>query len=530
MTNVVRNNNTSATTTNTQNANGGRPVRSGAMTTSTNYWATAPLPPGMANAAQRVAALTAQVKGPTTTTATTAGASAGAAATTPAPTLPPPPSFVESAGSGLLSSYSGNLDQLCKDAEIKGDDDRQRFNSAMNMLGSAAARPTTVSPEGTSSSGPKLHLTAEQIAAIQSAPTPEAAKAEVLKAISAQTGIPVNQLDPTNAGKKGNRAAREALNALLGTNIKDGREKNAGSAMILDGICESIANGVRSMPASGATVRAFGGEFPGVNDPAAPAPGAGTVAPERQGTPVDMCLDDYLNPAREVAELNSPLVFDLSGTGLKLKQGELIEIDIDGDGKKEVITNLDKGMGLLVFDSKCKVRGDSAAGRDYFGDRTDLSAYGIVSRQADKKWANGFDPLRALAEHFDLVRKDKQYLDAADLKLLEQEVGLRMRLDGVKGSDRTFAEVGITRIDLGDPKKIVSLRDAKSDAFGNKIMTQAGATFVVKGKTREYADLWFNVQARAKATASSNANANAAKGAQQGQPLKASAMSFARRM
>ncbi len=494
MTPVSRTANTAATTATKDLSPSKGAARSGSM----NYWASSPLP------------------------ATSAAALAPPAAIE----LMPAPTFQPSGGSELLARY-GNLDKLADDSDIGGRDDRERFHSAMTSLQTCAAKPQIVAPEGQQSTRPTLKLTPEQIAAIQAAPTPEAAKLEVLKAISQQTGIAIDKLDPTHAGQNGNRAAREALNAILGTSIKDGREKNAGSAIMLDAICDSVAKGVRSLPppapvqqaaaAPSSATHGFGSEFPSAPPVVTPPPPTVVRPPED----ITVDLGDYLDPAKDIRELNSPLIFDLQGTGLKLKSGELIDIDIDGDGKSEIITDLDKGMGLLVFSSKCQVRGASAAGRDYFGDKTDLSAYGIVSRSLDKSWANGFDALRALAEHFELVRKDKQYLDAADLSLLEREVGLRMRLDGVKGSDRLFADVGITRINLGDAKKIVSLRDAKSDAFGNKIMTQAGATFVVRGKTREYADLWFNVQARAKASAGTPAMA----------PMKASAMGgFARRM
>jgi hypothetical protein len=532
MTNVNRTNTAAPATSTVSGANAPKTMRSGSMTGAT-YWASSPLP---TNAAAVALAAGQLQRVPRNATASTASTGSTSAVTTPV-NVPPPAIFSGSNGSSLVASY-GSINELANDAEIEGGDDRQRFESAMNKLATCSANPKSVSPEsGNGNSQTKLTLSGAQIAAIQNAPNAAAAKLEVLKAISAQTGIPVDQLDPTNAGKKGNRKAREALNALLGTNIQDGREKNAGSAILLDAICESVANGVRALPLPAAAtttgqMHGMGGEFPGINDPAVPNPGTGVpVAPERP--PEEISLDDYLDPAKDIRELNSPLIFDLAGTGLKLKQGELIEIDLDGDGKKEVITNLDKGMGLLVFDSKCKIRGDTAAGRDYFGDRTDLSYYGIVPRSIDKRWKNGFEPLRVMAEHFELVHKDKQYLDAADLAFLEKEVGLRMRLDGVKGSDRRFADVGITRIDLGDARKIVSMKDAKEDGFGNKLMTQAGATFVVKGKTREYADLWFNVQARAKATAGSNANANAtttATATSKSAPMKASSMQFARRM
>src|SRR5262249_8234245 len=162
--------------------------------------------------------------------------------------------------------------------------------------------------------------------------------------------------------------------------------------------------------------------------------------------------------AGDVGEMASPLIFDLAGTGLKIKEGEMMEVDIDGDGKEEVITNLDKGIGLLVFDSKTG-EVNAAAGRDYFGDKTDLPVYRVHSPRKDRHWDNGFDALRALAEHFELVREGKQYLDAKDLAFLEKQVGLRMRIEGLRGADRTFAEVRVARINLGDPKKIQSMRD-----------------------------------------------------------------------
>lgn len=383
-----------------------------------------------------------------------------------------------SVGSELISSYGGDLDQLAQDCRIGGARDIQHFQNAMNAVTTVSASVSMATPGQRPTEG-QLKLSAEQIAAIQAAPSPEAAKAIVLQAIAAQTGVSLDSLDPTHRGRKGNRAAREALNALLGTHVKDGREKNAGSAMILDAICDSVAKGVRAANVPATPGRDIGD---GVREPSVPGE-------------VMIGVETYREAANEVGEMASPLIFDLAGTGLKIKQGELLQVDVDGDGKEEIITDLDKGIGLLVFDSKTDLAG---AGRDHFGDKTDLSAYGIVSRRADKSWSNGFDALRALCEHFELVREGKQYLDARDLVFLEKHVGLRMRIDGLQGADRTFAEVRITRIHLGDPKKVQSMREASSDAFGNKLMKQAGATFVVAGQTREYADIWFNVQARAK--------------------------------
>jgi hypothetical protein len=190
----------------------------------------------------------------------------------------------------------------------------------------------------------------------------------------------------------------------------------------------------------------------------------------------------------------SPLIFDLSGTGLKVREGKRIALDFDGDGVLEAITDLDRGMGLLVFDPRSDEEG---FGCRTFGDYTDLSAYGIEGPEQGGHFANGFDALRALCEHYELIHERKQHLDAGDLAFLEEEVGLRMRVDGLLGSDdRRFADLGISRISIGDARRIQSLRAAEVDGYGNQLMRQSGATFVLNGVTREYLDIWFNIQAR----------------------------------
>jgi hypothetical protein len=211
-------------------------------------------------------------------------------------------------------------------------------------------------------------------------------------------------------------------------------------------------------------------------------------------SPLAVDLDEFSSSATTVGELYSPLIFDLGGLGLKIKKGGLIEVDLDGDGKVEMVTELDEHIGLLVFDSKAAEQDETlvGAGRDMFGNGTVLDAYGI-----EGSFENGFDALRALAEHFKLVQGDKQHLDAHDLMLLEQAVGLRMRVGGVvSGSDRTFDRLGIVRINLGQANKIISLEASPEDAYGNKLMLQEGATFEIQDQERQYADLWFNVVAR----------------------------------
>jgi len=410
-------------------------------------------------------------------------------------------------GSEKLRAQGGKgWKDLARKANIGGAKDITRFHQAMDKLEASRARVVT---DGTT---PKKALTfsAEEVARIKAAPTPEAAKAEVLKIIGERTGKNLGDRGDRVSRSKKEGAEREALNAILGTRVKAGHEKNATSAIILDGLAESVACAIRShQPAPAAqaptvaaqapTVAVPGQQF-GDDAPVGPPPPP-PQAPPPQGPPpassgeVTVDVGDYQDPAGKAGELASPLIFDLAGVGLKMKAGEKVFIDIDGDGKGEIITNLDDGVGLLVFDALAGVEVEGA-GRDYFGDRTDLTAYGIHSGREDGLWENGFDALRALCEHFELVRGDKQHLDEHDLALLEKEIGLRMRLEGLLGKDRTFKELGITRINLGDPKKIQSIKAAQEDRFGNKLMKQEGATFLVKGIEREYADIWFNVLAR----------------------------------
>lgn len=386
---------------------------------------------------------------------------------------------------------------LAKKANIGGASDIARFHQAMDKLEGSRAR---VVPEGTT---PKKALTfsAEEAARIKAAPTQEAAKAEVLKIIGQRTGKNLTDKGDRLSRSSKEGAEREALNSILGTKVKAGHEKNATSALILDGMAESVAAAVRSHQPQSELVTpqppvvavppgsVYGDDAPCV-EPVPPA----TPPPPPSGE-VTVDVGDYQDPAGKAGELASPLIFDLHGVGLKMKAGEKVFIDIDGDGKGEIITNLDSGVGLMVFDALAGVE-VAGAGRDYFGDRTDLTAYGIHSQREDGLWDNGFDALRALCEHFELVRGDKQHLDEHDLALLESEIGLRMRLEGLLGKDRTFKELGITRINLGDPRKIQSIKAAQEDRFGNKLMKQEGATFIVKGVERDYADIWFNVLAR----------------------------------
>jgi len=165
----------------------------------------------------------------------------------------------------------------------------------------------------------------------------------------------------------------------------------------------------------------------------------------------------------------TPLIFDLTGSGPIIRGPEMVREDLDGDGLDEVVTDLAFGSGLLV-----------------------LNPARLGPRRAGLR--NGFDMLRAIAEDLGLAGGDKQHLDAEDLSFLEERIGLRMRVGGFAGGDVRFAQLGITRIDLGDPEDVAEA--AEADAFGNRYVRQAGARFTVRGQVREYVGMSFRVQAR----------------------------------
>ena len=176
----------------------------------------------------------------------------------------------------------------------------------------------------------------------------------------------------------------------------------------------------------------------------------------------------------------SPLSFDLEGDGVKTSD-ELIRYDIDGDGKLDTIN--DSADAILVFDAD----GDGISGEDgseCFGDNTDLDGDGKADGYKD-----GFEALKALANKEGLVNgKDDNKLDENDLKILEEKYGLQIKTDGYNSEGSSLFEAGITEINLAttDETTLHKNYDGKS----NDLMTQEGATFVVNGEEREYADIW----------------------------------------
>jgi len=175
---------------------------------------------------------------------------------------------------------------------------------------------------------------------------------------------------------------------------------------------------------------------------------------------------------------SSPLAFDTNGDGVKTST-EKVSFDIDGDGQLDVVNN--SADWVLAFDKD----GDGKVGEngsELFGDNTDLDGDGVKDGYKD-----GFEALKALAKKEGLISDGDNALDADDLKKLEDKYGLKMT-NGYGGEAKSLADLGITQINVSTTDKTTLKRNF--DGQNNDLMTQEGATFVVNGETRDYADIW----------------------------------------
>lgn len=434
---------------------------------------------------------------------------------------------------GKLPKSKGGVASMLN---VSGRRDVNLINSAVGKLKTAKVG---IQPTGAKKGKASLDLTPAQVNAIRNAPDAASAKKLALEILGKKAGVDVTDLNMSNKGSIRNDKYRNAVNKLLGTSIRRGREKNSGSALLLDSMAESMVKSVKGGSFGARTIQtpggmgfmAFGGGFAGAGmqqtmggfaqqsemgtqwSGAGAAnmmgmggmfggmgmwlvPGASQTIPNPT-TGVSVDLGEFGGAAGDVAKLASPLIFDLEGTGLQLSdEVRMIAVDIDGDGEKEWITDIDAELGLLIFDSTGEgIR--ELTGADMFGDNTDLTHYGITAPNEDGKFKDGFQALRALCEHFRLIDAGKQFLDVSDLAFLEEKVGLRMRVGGIdNGEQRSFEEVGISQINLGNPEQTQHIDDAPEDRWGNKMMFQDGATFTVYSEVRQYADIWFKIQAR----------------------------------
>lgn len=185
-------------------------------------------------------------------------------------------------------------------------------------------------------------------------------------------------------------------------------------------------------------------------------------------------------------EAVDPLVIDLDGDGLRTR-GRRVAFDIDGDGKRDSLNDIDDGDGLLVFDAD----GDGRAGEDggeLLGDAARLDG------ASGGKLPDGFaalETLVALAAADGLLSPEvglRNSLSREDLEALEDSWGLRVRLGGLKGRDRRLSEAGVVRLDLASGP---GTRHEDYDGRGNALTAAAGAQVVLAdGARRAYGELW----------------------------------------
>jgi len=175
---------------------------------------------------------------------------------------------------------------------------------------------------------------------------------------------------------------------------------------------------------------------------------------------------------------SSPLSFDVNGDGVSTSSQTMM-YDIDGNGSLDKINN--SNDWVLAFDKDGNgIAGEN--GSELFGDNTDLNNDGVKDG-----YKNGFDALKALASQEGLIGENDNVLDKKDLNTLSQKFGLTMTR-GYGGEARSFDELGITQINLAQTDETTLHKNF--DGRNNDLMTQEGATFVVNGETREYADIW----------------------------------------
>ncbi len=176
----------------------------------------------------------------------------------------------------------------------------------------------------------------------------------------------------------------------------------------------------------------------------------------------------------------SPLSFDMDGDGVKTSDN-MISYDIDGDGALDNI--FDSADAVLVFDND----GDGISGEDgseCFGNNTDIDGDGKKDGFKD-----GFEALKALANKFGLIDgKEDNVLDEKDINFLEENAGLKIKLNGYNSEAASLKDNGITEINLAATDE--TIMEDNFDGFGDQLMHQVGATFKVFGEEKEYADIW----------------------------------------
>ena len=198
----------------------------------------------------------------------------------------------------------------------------------------------------------------------------------------------------------------------------------------------------------------------------------------------------YMEDCDKLASFNacyctcSPLSLDIDGNGVGTVNS-IIDYDIDGDGQMDKIN--DSADAILVFDKDGNgISGEN--GSEAFGNNTDLNGDGVKDG-----FKNGFEALKELAIQSGLIDGvNDSVLDEKDIKLLEEKYGLKLKVGGYNSEAQSLLDYGITEIRISKTNE-TTLTD-NFDNLGNQLMQQQGATFVINGEEREYADIWHKKQ------------------------------------
>ena len=270
-------------------------------------------------------------------------------------------------------------------------------------------------------------------------------------------------------GAAGTSDPRSTLNKIMGTKIKSGKEKNAGSKLMLDTMVEQSVKSIQS------------GRMLDIC-------GRPTCCIPCYHCPVTMKFDDpnYTKAARQIGDLASPLTLDLDGDGKYLSDRK-VEFDIDGDGELDTVNDIDEGDALLVWDRDNNgVAGED--GTELLGDNTraDFDEDGVPD-----EFNNGFEALEAMARKEGLIGKDDNELSRDDLDKLHRKYGLAIRRGGLNGTDQTsFSDADIEMIRVG----VGAVQDEYDiEGTTNAVSRREGAEFVrTDGSTGEMVDIWYD--------------------------------------
>lgn len=350
---------------------------------------------------------------------------------------------------GLLSKYGSDKKALAKSLGVSGSKDVKRIYSATQSL-SQTPGPTVTFGGSEGVGGEKITIPADIANQIARAGSVEAG-----------TTIMNDWLKDT----AGTSDSRKILNQVMGTNIKKGKEKNAGSKLMLDTMVEQSVETIQS----GRMLNLYG-------QPTCMMPCY------MQNLQLDFGASQYDDAAKSVGSLASPLTLDLDGDG-QLTSGEKTSFDIDGDGKLDTINDIDSGDAVLVFDAD----GDGVAGEngsELLGDNTDLDGDGKADGYAD-----GFEALEAMARKEGLIGAGDSELSTADLQVLEKKYGLKIKKGSLNATAQSLSSEDIQSLNVGTGKKTF---ENNFDGQGNAVTRRQGATFTrTDGSSGGMNDIWF---------------------------------------